>query len=125
MGAVEQIRRVAPMEERRSSTRYKLPLRLSIKHPQAPQKGGTFLGQTRDFSTGGVYFSSQERWAVGDKFEFSATLPVPGTPPTEVLVEAQARVVRLEQIEEGGSRSTGVAAVIESYEIIRPKIAPS
>jgi len=91
---------------------------VSIKRVLAPEQFDILYGQARDISTSGVYFTTQEDPAVGDEFEFSVTLFAESIPSAEVVVEA--RVVRVEQNQENGTRR-GVAAVIKAYKVIRTK----
>jgi len=109
------------MQERRTATRYRLPLSIAIKRTLASKLFETFYGRVRDISTMGVYFSSQEHLAEGDRLEFSVTLPAEGRGGAEVSVEAEATVVRVEQKPRTEAQRFGVAAVIERYETIRSK----
>ena len=110
------------MRERRTASRYRLPLHVSIKRVPASEQSDVLYGLARDISTSGVYFTSQEHLAVGDKFEFSVNLPMEGVHKEEVVVEVQARVVRVEQKRGNGTQHWGVAAVIEAYKVIQTKI---
>jgi hypothetical protein len=112
---------LAPMPERRTAPRYRLPLPLAIKRTLASQQFDLLQGRASDISTSGICFTSQERFTVGDKFEFSVTLPTESTHIAEVFVEARAMVVRVEQKPANGRQHSGVAAVIESFKIIRTK----
>jgi c-di-GMP-binding flagellar brake protein YcgR len=108
------------MQELRTAPRYRLPLNITIKRTLASQPFDTFHGRIRDISNRGVYFTSQEQLAEGDKLEFSVTIPAEGPGGAEVSVEAEARVVRVEPKHRTEAQRLGVAAVIERYEIIRP-----
>jgi hypothetical protein len=109
------------MQELRTAPRYRLPLSIAIKRGLASQPFDTFYGRIRDISTRGVYFTSEEQVAEGDKLEVSVTLPTEGPGGAEVFVEAEARVVRVEPKHRTEAQRLGVAAVIERYEIIRTK----
>jgi|SRR5215831_98689 len=109
------------MQELRTATRYKLPLSVAIKRSLASRPFANFHGRVRDISTRGVYFTSQEHFTEGDKLELSVTLPSEAIGGDEVSVEAEARVVRVEQKRPTGAERFGVAAVIERYETIRSK----
>jgi len=109
------------MQELRTATRYRLPLSITIKRSLATRQFDDSYGRIRDISTRGVYFfTSQEKFTEGDKLEFSVTFPSEAIGGAEVSVEAEARVVRVEQKQLTAERF-GVAAVIERYETIRSK----
>jgi c-di-GMP-binding flagellar brake protein YcgR len=116
---------IAPMLERRTAPRYRLPLPLAIKLTPASKQSDILQGRANDISTGGVCFTSPEQFTVGDKIEFSMTLSTEGMPIAEVFVEVQAMVVRVEQKPANADQHPGVAAVIEAYKIIRTKPGPS
>jgi c-di-GMP-binding flagellar brake protein YcgR len=106
------------MTERRTARRYDLSLPVNIRMPVSrepkPQKG-----RTRDISTRGVYFMVQNDLAPGTEVDFTLTLPAEITRGTEVFVRAHGRVVRVDKRTDDNHESTGVAAVIERYDIIR------
>jgi PilZ domain len=106
------------MTERRTARRYDLSLPVNIRVPVSrepkPQNG-----RTRDISTRGVYFVMQNDVAPGTELDFTLTLPTEVTRGNEVLVRAHGRVVRVDRRSDDNHESTGVAAVIERYDIIR------
>jgi len=106
------------MAERRMARRYELSLpvvvRIPLKHP--PQSAS---GKTRDVSTRGVYFLIAQNLEPGTALDFMLTLPAEITRGTEVFVRAHGKVVRVEQKRSNGEELTGVAAVIEKYDIVR------
>jgi hypothetical protein len=110
------------MQERRSAPRYRLSLPVAIKRALASKQSDILHSRVKDISTGGIYFTSQENFTIGDKFEFSVTLPTEGIHVAEVFVEAQAMVVRVEQ---NVTRRWCVAAMIEVFKIIRTKASVS
>jgi PilZ domain len=112
------------MQERRSAPRYRLTLPVVIKRAPASKKFNLH-GLVKDISTGGVCFTSQEHFTVGDKFEFSVTFPTEGIQVAEVFVEAQAMVVRAEEKPANANQLSCVAAVIEAFKIIRTKARAS
>jgi len=109
------------MQELRTATRYRLPLSITIKRSLATRQFDDSYGRIRDISTRGVYFTSQENFTEGDRLEFSVTFPSEAIGGAEVSVEAEARVVRVEQKQLTEAERFGVAAVIERYETIRSK----
>lgn len=106
------------MTERRTARRYDLSLPVNVRVPVSrepkPQNG-----RTRDISTRGVYFTVQNDLAPGTEVDFTLTLPAEITRGTEVFVRAHGRVVRVDKRTDDNHESTGVAAVIERYDIIR------
>jgi PilZ domain len=106
------------MTERRTARRYDLSLPVNVRVPvnrePKPQNG-----RTRDISTRGVYFTVQNDMAPGTEVDFTLTLPAEITRGTEVFVRAHGRVVRVDKRTDDDHESTGVAAVIERYDIIR------
>lgn len=55
----------------------------------------------------------------GSRLDLILTLPTELTSGTEVLVRALGKVLRVEPRIEDGNPRTGVAAVIERYDIVR------
>lgn len=106
------------MTERRIARRYDLSLPVNVRVPISrepkPQSG-----RTRDISTRGVYFTVQNDLAPGTELDFTLTLPAEITRGPEVFVRAHGRVVRVDKRSDDDHESTGVAAVIERYDIIR------
>lgn len=66
----------------------------------------------------GVYFTTDLRLTPGSFLDLSMTLPADYSKGTEVFIRTQGRVVR-EEMESAGR--TGVAMVIQKYEIVRTK----
>lgn len=106
------------MTERRTARRYDLSLPVNVRVPVSrepkPQNG-----RTRDISTRGVYFTLQNDLAPGAELDFTLTLPAEITRGGEVFVRAHGRVVRVDKRTDDNHETTGVAAVIERYDIIR------
>ena len=74
-----------------------------------------------DVSTQGLYFTSDQRIAVGTRFNFSPTLPTELSHNSDVVIDAQARVVRVVEKPENVVKRVGIAALIERYNIIQAK----
>jgi c-di-GMP-binding flagellar brake protein YcgR len=110
------------MTERRTARRYDLSLpviiRIPLQHDAASRNG-----RTRDISTRGAYFILDNNVSTGAELDFTMTLPAEITGGTEVFIRAIGKVVRVENREEDGQHRTGVAAVIERYEIVRNESA--
>lgn len=77
------------------------------------------MGQTRDISTAGIYFTTDETLVAGSAVAFALILPAKLTRDKEVFVCAQGKVVRTEKRNKCGFERTGVAAHIERYEIVK------
>lgn len=106
------------MIERRNARRYELSLPILIRVPlQGPATSRS--GQTRDISTRGVYFILDNGLATGAELDLTMTLPAEITGGTEVFIRATGKVLRVETRTGDGQPRTGVAAVIERYEIVR------
>jgi hypothetical protein len=76
-----------------------------------------------DVSSQGLYFTSNQRLAVGTRFNLCLTLPTELTHDNDVVIDAQARVVRVVEKPENVVKRVGIAALIERYNIIRAKPA--
>lgn len=102
--------------DRRSAPRYllSLPISAHVAHKAEP-----VAGISRNISVRGVYFTIDEELTPGSVLDVSFTLPVETSEDTEVFVRAQGRVVRVEKGTD--AERSGVAMVIEKYEIVRTK----
>ena len=78
-----------------------------------------------DVSAQGLYFTSDQRIAVGTRFNFSLTLPTEHTHDSDIIIDAQARVVRVVEKSENVVKRVGIAALIERYNIIQAKPSTS
>ena len=105
------------MAERRIAHRYKLPLPLAIKRLPVDPLAGEMHVTTRDVSTGGLYFTSSERLAVGIKLDLSLALPKEITQGSAVVIDAQARVMRVDEQSTSREDRFGIAAVIDKFNI--------
>ena len=76
--------------------------------------------QTRDVSSGGVYFQMSEAPQPGHRLEFVLTLPSEITLTGPVQIRCVGKVIRVDQ---GGGGQIGVAATIDRYEFMRSKEA--
>jgi hypothetical protein len=74
------------------------------------------MAQTRDVSSGGVYFEVSEAPAPGSRLEFVLTLPTEITLTGPVQIRCVGKVVR---VDHGMGRQVGVAATIDRYEFLR------
>ena len=100
------------MSDIRTSRRFPVHLPLKVIGEQ-----GTPIGQTENISAAGVYLWLDEEMAVGSSAEFEIMIPGEVIGSNDgVRLRCQARVVRCDSGKDGRS---GVACVIEQYEILR------
>jgi len=114
-GDIESAEEESPMDERRLDHRYELPLPAVIK---SVAQGGLLQAKIHDISTYGVYFTTDQPLTVGLNFDLSLTLPKNVTHGSEVVVDARATVVRVDNIEdETEEKRFGIAASIRKYNV--------
>jgi len=111
------------VRDRRAAQRYKLTLPLVIRLGPVRSESDLVYGKTRDISSHGIYFTSQQRLALGTKLDVSFALPREITQGTQVSIAARAIVVRVEEQEGNVREPVGAAAVIETYEFLRTESA--
>ncbi|PYX86486.1 MAG: hypothetical protein DMG68_15260 [Acidobacteria bacterium] len=99
-------------EEKRARQRIPVRLPVSIKSAQ----GAEDSAQTRDLSSGGVFFYTASKFAEGTDLEMVLVLPSELTFGERRWVCCQASVVRVENSPELGN--FGVAARIERFQIL-------
>lgn len=107
------------MEERRVAHRYRVPLPISIRLLQSGPTPGEFHVITRDVSTGGIYFTTDQPLAIGARLDLSLTFPAEVANGSAVVVDAQARVLRVDERQAGDSSRFGVAAAIDRLNVSR------
>jgi hypothetical protein len=110
------------MEERRVAYRYKLPLAVIVKRLPLGSECSEIRVTTRDVSTSGVYFTSGERLAVGIKLDLSLTLPPEVTQGSAVVIDAQARVTRVDESPSGDADRFGIAVAIDKFNVSRAAV---
>jgi hypothetical protein len=110
------------MEDRRIAYRYKLPLPVIVKRLPLDAAPSELHVTTRDVSTGGLYFTSNERLAVGIKLDLSLTLPPEVTQGSAVVIDAQAHVMRVDEQPSGAVDRFGIAAVIDKFNVSRAAV---
>lgn len=102
------------VEERRTARRYKLSLRVEI-WPESTSKGAQpIFFSTKDISSLGFYFESDQDFPVGSRFNFSIILPQEITGATAEFVNGSARTVRIEGTSED---RLGIGILIESCKV--------
>jgi hypothetical protein len=103
-----------PQQEKRTTRRFSLRLPLSVVFEEGGVKQAE--AQTRDVSARGVCFYMDSSIAPGSQIEFTLTLPPEITLTESIRVRCTARVVRVDDVREGGQ--VGIAAVIDRYEFL-------
>jgi hypothetical protein len=109
--------RMSQIDERRNARRYDLLLPVMVRVPAEVKD--LQQGETRDISTRGVYFVTEQDMQAGSELDITLTLPAELTHGSEVFVRAAGKVVRVDPRTEARNMRVGVAAVIERYDIIR------
>jgi hypothetical protein len=106
------------MNDRRTARRYGLaiPVKFEAREAAAIEEPH---GRTREISSSGLYFTAAAAPEPGSMVTLTLTLPPALTGGEGVLVEVQARILRVEPPAATADGRTGVAARIESYEIVR------
>ncbi len=99
--------------DKRRARRFSMMLPLAVT--SAPEVAKEPV-QTRDVSSGGVYFELGEAPQPGSRMEFVLTLPTEITLAAPVQVRCVGKVVRVDR---SPGRRVGVAATIERYEFLR------
>ena len=103
--------------ERRNFRRYDLSLSVTVRRADT---GKTSEGHTRDMSSRGIYFLATTEFVSGCRIDMTVSLSRAGMGEPGSFVTARGRVVRVEPRSNGdGDAIMGVAAVIESYDLIR------
>ena len=110
------------MEDRRVAYRYRLPLAVVVRRLPLDQGPGEHQAMTRDVSTSGVYFTSGQRLSVGIKLDLALTLPPEVTQGSEVVIDAQARVMRVDEQPTDFLNRFGIAAVIDRFNVSRAAV---
>jgi hypothetical protein len=108
------------MKEHRDAPRYRLVLPVLISALPPFKNLPPLYGETRDFSTHEIYFALDRELPVGTKFDFLMNLPQ----GNGLVIDAHARVVRVEKEQRNTARRFGVAAVTEKYNMVRPENLP-
>src|SRR5260370_15065536 len=86
------------LEERRAARRHKLTLQIEIRLESNLKEFEPILGRTRDISTHGFYFRSDQGLSVGTRFWFSIMPPWGVTQGTHAFVNGRARRVPVEKL---------------------------
>ena len=103
------------MRERRVTQRYALELAIAFRRMPAVGRNDVLLGKTRNISTQGMYFTTDQPLALNEVLDFSLTFPELAH-GADVLVTGRARVLRIVQNE-----PAEVAVITEEYHILDPE----
>jgi c-di-GMP-binding flagellar brake protein YcgR len=110
------------MEERRIAYRYKVPLSVVVKRLSPGAEQAEMHVTTRDVSTSGLYFTSNEKLTIGNKLDLSLTLPPEATQGSAIVIDAQARVMRVDERSNDDTAHFGVAAAIDRFNVSRAAV---
>jgi len=110
------------MNDRRMARRYGLAVPVKYDAPETPASEEPH-GQTREISRSGLYFTADAAPEPGSMVTLTLTLPSALTGGEGVLVEVQAKILRVEPAGTTVDGRMGVAARIEGYEIVRASLA--
>jgi hypothetical protein len=110
------------MEERRIAYRYKLLLPVVVKRLSPDAEQAEMHVTTRDVSTGGLYFTSSEKLTIGNKLDLSLTLPPEATQGSAIVIDAQARVMRVDERSAHDADRFGIAAIIDRFNVSRAAV---
>ena len=105
--------------DQRKTKRFELHLPLKLL--RAGSREVNESAETRNLSSGGVLFTSDEDIQIGDPIEYIITLPFKCGEKEKVRIHCVGKVIRLDRVK-GDSTSKGVrsvAATLERYEFIR------
>ncbi len=102
----------APMQDKRSTRRFalKLPVKVEGQNPH--------VAHTRDVSSRGICFYTDEKFESGSDLCFTLTLPSEITMTDPIEVFCSGRVVRVEEVPNG---KLTVAAQIHQYQFVSAK----
>jgi hypothetical protein len=107
-------------QNRRQIHRY--PLQIPVEVRLGPQGHvHASMATTTDISIRGIYFVSDQQCEVGT--EFGATIRLPGeiTGGTDLLLEIQGKVQRIDKLEGKEAAHNGIAVSIDRYDLISEK----
>jgi hypothetical protein len=118
-----KLARKVAMEERRTAQRYKISAAVVVRCQSTAMASEFIHAETHDVSTRGIFFTSNQRFAVGTRVGLSLTIPLQATDRSQLVVDAKAKVMRVEENPDNAIGRVGIAAVIDTYDIVQPKSA--
>ena len=107
-------------EDRRKIHRYPLQIPIEVRiGPQGQAHAST--ATTTNISIRGIYFVSDQQCEIGT--EFGATIRLPGeiTGGTDLLLEIQGKVQRIDRLEGKEATHNGIAVSIDRCDLISAK----
>jgi hypothetical protein len=110
------------VNNRRAARRYDLSLPVVVRAP-SDKEVASLTGTTRDISTRGVYFTTDNDLSAGADVDLTMILPAEVTGGTEVLIRATGKVIRVDKRPGNGDQKVDVAVVFEMHEIVRSEAA--
>ena len=107
------------MKDRRTSRRYELSLPLNVR---ASEDAAFKTGKTRDISNRGLYFTIDIDLDSGADLFLNVTLPAEVTTGnSDVVIRTTGKVIRVDKPNGIGNQKVGIAAMFNTYEIVRSK----
>jgi hypothetical protein len=106
------------MKDRRTAQRYEMSLPIFIRaivETEIPLR----TGNTRDLSSHGIYFTTDDDLSTGAEMNLAVALPAAIAGGSEAFVQAVGKIVRVDKYSIDGNPPIGVAVVIERCEIVR------
>jgi hypothetical protein len=106
-------------QNRRQIHRY--PLQIPVEVRLGPQGHAHANATTTNISIRGIYFVSDQQCEIGT--EFGGTIRLPGeiTGGTDLLLELQGKVQRIDKLEGKEAAHNGIAVSIDRYDLISEK----
>lgn len=104
--------------EQRKSHRYLVNFPCSVKRSRAPKEPAetAIPAETKDVSTGGIYFEASADWKIGTEIECFLHLPVKAFGGRPVGIRCRGKIARVERPRPG---TVGVGATIEHFEFLQ------
>ncbi len=105
-----------PVVEQRRAKRFEM--RLPIRVVRNGMRSSSAAGETRNLSSGGVFFVSDTRVEAGEPIEYTIHLLPSPESPQRVWLRCLGKVTRAQASPASGSEFE-VAATLERYEFVR------
>ncbi|MEE8176516.1 MAG: PilZ domain-containing protein [Acidobacteriota bacterium] len=104
--------------ELRKSHRYLVNFPCSVKRSRGSKEPEetAIPADTKDVSTGGIYFEASANWQLGTEIECVLRLPVKAFGGRPVGIRCRGKIVR---VDHPGSDTVGVGATIEHFEFLQ------
>ena len=104
--------------EQRKSHRYLVSFPCAVKRSRSPKEPAeaAIPAETKDVSTGGIYFEASADWKLGTEIECILQLPVKAFGGRPVGIRCRGKIARVDR---PGSDTVGVGATIEHFEFLQ------